>query len=289
MLGNTLSLFQSNVPNYVNAYAGRRNEKRRFVDRIEELTGRLKNDEVPLALAKLEIEQKGERDNAIDVCLASNIIEVGVDVDRLSLITVVGQPKSTSQYIQVTGRVGRKSDRPGLIVSLFSASKPRDRSHFEKFRTFHQKLYAQVEPTSVTPFSPPAIERALHGVLVGYVRQTGDSEMVESPLPMPEDLISQFRELIVGRAEFVDANEVEMVEEVLRRRVRQWRNWGHPYWDVGYRGDRSGAALMRNAGTWIPPEDELVTWATPTSMRNVDAESSIQITKKYLLEEVGDE
>lgn len=289
MLGNTLSLFQSDVPTYIKAYAGRRNEERRFPDRIEELTGRLKNDEVPLALAKLETERKGGKDNAVDVCLASNIIEVGVDVDRLSLITVVGQPKSTSQYIQVTGRVGRKSDRPGLIVSLFSASKPRDRSHFEKFMTYHQKLYAQVEPTSVTPFSPSAIERALHGVLVGYVRQTGDSETVERPWPLANDLIRQFHDLITGRAEFVDANEADTVEDILKRRIRQWETWQHPNWDVGYRGDRSGAALMRNAGTWIPPEDELVTWSTPTSMRNVDAESSIQITKKYLLEEVGDE
>ncbi len=289
MLGNTLSLFQSNVPTYINAYAGRRNENRRFADRIEELTGRLKNDEVPLALAKLEIERKAEKDNAVDVCLASNIIEVGVDVDRLSLITVVGQPKSTSQYIQVTGRVGRKSDRPGLIVSIFSASKPRDRSHFEKFQTYHQKLYAQVEPTSVTPFSPPAIERALHGVLVGFVRQAGDSDATEKPWPLPNNLIGQFRELITDRAKFVDANETDTVEDVLKRRIRQWETWQHPNWDVGYRGDRSGEALMRSAGTWIPPEDELVTWATPTSMRNVDAESSIQITKKYLLEEVEDE
>ena len=242
-----------------------------------------------MALAKLEIERKGEKDNAVDVCLASNIIEVGVDVDRLSLITVVGQPKSTSQYIQVTGRVGRKSDRPGLIVSIFSSSKPRDRSHFEKFRTYHQKLYAQVEPTSVTPFSPPAIERALHGVLVGFVRQVGNSEATGKPWPLPNNLIGQFRELITDRVERVDANETDTVEDVLKRRIRQWETWQHPNWDVGYRGDRSGEALMRSAGTWIPPEDELVTWATPTSMRNVDAESSIQITKKYLLEEVGDE
>lgn len=289
MLGNTLSLFQSNIPSYINAYAGRRDEKRRFIDRVEELTGRLKHDEVPLALAKLEIERRAEKDESVDVCLASNIIEVGVDVDRLSLIAVVGQPKSTAQYIQVTGRVGRKSDRPGLVVSLFSASKPRDRSHFERFRTYHERLYAQVEPTSVTPFSTPAVERALHGVMVGYVRQTGGSEETKTPMPLPEDLINQFRELVTNRAEFVDPNETDTVGNLLERRIRQWQIWKHPNWDVGYRGDKTGQALMRSAGTWIPPEDELVTWATPTSMRNVDAESSIQITKKYLLEELENE
>jgi hypothetical protein len=289
MLGNTLSLLQSNVPTYINNYAGRRNEQRRFLNRIEELTGRLKNDDVPTALAKLEIERKHEQDNSIDVCLASNIIEVGVDVDRLSLIAVVGQPKSTSQYIQVTGRVGRKSDRPGLIVSIFSPSKPRDRSHFEKFRTYHEKLYAQVEPTSVTPFSPPAIERALHGVLVGYVRQTGDSQIASEPLPFPTELVNQFRDLIQNRVEFVDENEADTVEYWLSRRSREWETWQHPEWTVDMKGQNSGKALMRYSGNWITPEDDQITWSTPSSMRNVDAQSSIQITTKYMLDEMSND
>lgn len=289
MLGNTLSLLQSNVPTYINNYAGRRNEQRRFLNRIEELTGRLKNDDVPTALAKLEIERKRENDNSIDVCLASNIIEVGVDVDRLSLIAVVGQPKSTSQYIQVTGRVGRKSDRPGLIVSIFSPSKPRDRSHFEKFRTYHEKLYAQVEPTSVTPFSPPAIERALHAVLVGFVRQTGGSQVADGPLPFPTELVERFRDLIKSRVEVVDDNESDTVEYWLSRRLTEWETWQHPEWAVDMKGQNSGRALLRYSGTWITPEDDQITWSTPSSMRNVDAQSSIQITTKYMLDEMSND
>lgn len=287
MLGNTLSLLQSDVPAYVNAVTNRKNQERRFLNNVEELTGRLKNDDVPGALAKLEVERKGPRDNSVDVCLASNIIEVGVDIDRLSLIAVVGQPKSTSQYIQVTGRVGRKPDRPGLIVSIFSPSKPRDRSHFEKFRTYHEKLYAQVEPTSVTPFSPPAIERALHGVLVGYVRQTGDSQIAEGPLPFPTELVARFRDLISSRVEFVDGNESETVEYWLSRRITEWRTWQHPEWSVDMKGQNSGKALLRYSGTWISPEDDQITWSTPSSMRNVDAQSSVQITTKYMLDGIS--
>ena len=108
-----------------------------------------------------------------------------MDIDRLSLMAVVGQPKTTSQYIQVTGRVGRKSDRPGLVVTIYAASKPRDRSHFEKFRSYHERLYSQVEPTSVTPFSRPALDRAAHAVIATYVRQLGDSDQAESPYPYP--------------------------------------------------------------------------------------------------------
>jgi len=164
-LGTTLSLLQSDIPDYqkvlVNRLANEDKNWRRFWG-IKELTGRAKNEDIPKALASLEVNFPNKKPYPIDVCLASSILEVGVDIDRLSLMSVIGQPKTTSQYIQVTGRVGRSWwERPGLVVTIYSASKPRDRSHFEKFRTYHEKLYSQVEPTSVTPFSPPALDRAL--------------------------------------------------------------------------------------------------------------------------------
>ena len=164
----------------------------------QELTGRLRSSEVPRAISNLEVRRTNStRKNAVDVCLASNIIEVGIDIDRLSIMAVVGQPKTTSQYIQVTGRVGRRWwERPGLVITLYGASRPRDRSHFEKFRTYHSQLYAQVEPTSVTPFSPPVLDRALHAIMAGYVRQRGDEEQSFSPYPYPENLVNSIRDTI---------------------------------------------------------------------------------------------
>src|SRR5205085_2201575 len=155
---------------------------------------RLSSDKVPKAITALETSCASTASGfrPVDVCLASNIIEVGIDIDRLSLMGVVGQPKTTSQYIQVTGRVGRRWwERPGLVVTIYSASKPRDRSHFERFRSYHERLYAQVEPTSVTPFSPPAMDRALHAVMVAYARQAGDQQVAESPYPYPARLIDE--------------------------------------------------------------------------------------------------
>ena len=85
------------------------------------------------------------------------------------MLTILGQPKNTSQYIQVAGRVGR-SKAAGLVLTIFGAGRPRDISHYEKFKSFHQRLYSSVEPTSVTPFSLPAVERFLDGVFFMYLR-----------------------------------------------------------------------------------------------------------------------
>src|SRR5690606_2429288 len=143
---------------------------------------------------------------------------------RLSLMTVVGQPKTTSQYIQVTGRVGRRAqERPGLVVTIYGASKPRDRSHFVKFRTYHDRLYAQVEPTSVTPISPPALDRALHAVMVAYVRQIG--KVGNRPTPFPEELIAPLKQLILDRVKLVDPEELTNIERIFDRRVSEWKRW----------------------------------------------------------------
>jgi hypothetical protein len=104
----------------------------------------------------------------VDVLLASNMISVGVDIDRLGLMVVAGQPKTTSEYIQASSRVGRQ--HPGLVVTCFNVRKPRDRSHFERFVAWHQSFYRYVEATSLTPFSGPAIDRGLAGTLIAMAR-----------------------------------------------------------------------------------------------------------------------
>ncbi|MEU6485964.1 helicase-related protein [Streptomyces sp. NPDC046887] len=282
-LGNSLSLMQSDIPDYLKTINNRSHADRtevRYLNRVEEMTSRLRQDQIPEAMEKLA--QKAAGGKAIDVCLASSLIEVGIDIDRLSLMAVVGQPKSTSQYIQVTGRVGRKWDkRPGLVVTLYGAAKPRDRSHFERFRSYHQRLYAQVEPTSATPFAPSALDRALHAVAVAYIRQKGDHSL--QPFPFPADLFDEAEELLRDRVAFCDPGEEDRVSAVLEKLRREWTHWQPTTW-----GTPGGTAvlgsLMRAAGHYVDGDVEASTWPTPTSMRGADAECRAEITQQYAIE-----
>lgn len=118
-----------------------------------------------------EVVRRDEADSPFDVVLATSMLQVGVDVQRLGLMLVVGQPKNTAEYIQASSRVGRdQSGRPGLVVSLGNWARPRDLAHFEQFRHYHETFYAQVEALSVTPYSPTSLDRGIDGLLVSAAR-----------------------------------------------------------------------------------------------------------------------
>lgn len=282
-LGNTVSLLQSDVPDYLTRLRRRDGIDPRWPKNTMELTSRRRSDEIPKAIEQLQIsymtEQQGQQ--AIDICLASNIIEVGVDIDRLGLMTIVGQPKTTAQYIQVSGRIGRRADvSPGLVIVLYGAAKPRDRSHYERFLTYHQQLYAQVEPTSLTPFATPVLRRALHAAIVAYVRQTCREDM--APYPFPEDEYCRAVQLICERADAVDSHEANAVKRVAAERKRQWASWERTGWDANPApwGDPK-QGLMRFSGTLPDLDSEAPIWDVPTSMRNVDSECRLEISLAY--------
>jgi hypothetical protein len=233
-------------------------------------------------LEKLEVEAGSERPYPIDACLASTIVEVGVDIDRLSLMTILGQPKTTSTYIQVTGRIGRRWwERPGLVVTMYNPHRPRDRSHFERFRSYHERLYAQVEPTTVTPFSPPALDRALHALMVIYARHRGPETDVESPWPPPDALLDAVHDLLLRRVKDVDPSEQEELERVFERRRREWLGWERTQWGRPFLG--ADDALLRSPMTYASGERSALSWPTPTSLRTVDAECIGEISVKYAM------
>ncbi|MBU3888768.1 DISARM system helicase DrmA [Methylosinus sp. KRF6] len=140
----------------------------RTLREIQELTSRYSTDQVSEARKRLGYPARDK--NAVDVALATNMISVGLDIGRLGLMVVQGQPKTAAEYIQATSRVGREFLKPGLVVTLLNIHKPRDRTHYEQFRSFHMSFYRAVEATSVTPFAPRALDRALAAMLVAAAR-----------------------------------------------------------------------------------------------------------------------
>jgi hypothetical protein len=143
-------------------------QNREIAYEVVELTSRVSTDKV--AEAKRRLALPFSEKERVDVAIATNMISVGLDIIRLGLMVVFGQPKTSAEYIQATSRVGRDPERPGLVVTILNVHKPRDRSHYERFAYYHQTFYRNVEATSATPFSPRALDRGLAGTLVALAR-----------------------------------------------------------------------------------------------------------------------
>ena len=222
-LGGAVRLAEDDVRERIRVLAMREDgdKKVRFLNNIGELNSRLGADEIPDRLDAMSIEMNNS--GAIDVLLATNMISVGVDIDRLGLMVVTGQPKMSSEYIQATSRVGRKY--PGLIITLYNWTRPRDRSHYERFVGYHSAIYSHVEPTSVTPYSSRARDRGLHGVFISLVRHmmkemTPEEAAVNFSPGHPT--VGKIIDLIVERVSIIDASESEDTRKELEVIVKQW-------------------------------------------------------------------
>lgn len=176
-LGGARRILEEQVQNTLKGYGDRRRigevpglfQNRKTFSEVVELTSRVSTDKVAEARRRLEAPFY-RIDQRIDCAIATNMISVGLDIPRLGLMVVMGQPKTHAEYIQATSRVGRDDARPGLVVTLLSIHKPRDRSHYERFRHYHETFYRAVEVGSVTPFSARALDRGFAGALVGLSR-----------------------------------------------------------------------------------------------------------------------
>ena len=213
-LGGSRRIVEDEVASRVSDYARKRrvnDPEGTFVDRnisreVAELTSRESTSAVADTKRRLAVDFSS-KDERVDVALATNMISVGLDITRLGLMVVLGQPKAAAEYIQATSRVGRDQRKPGLVVALLNVHKPRDRSHFERFEAFHASFYRAVEATSVTPFAPRALDRGLAAIVVALARHS------RAPLAPPRGAIE-----IVG-----ERLSLNSILEVLSQRARRHR------------------------------------------------------------------
>lgn len=238
-LGKASTLVEDDVKDFIIRTANRMFTLRRLIVSSDELTSRVSTTELNETLDKLEkIEySKSNMDAkryASSVLLATNMISVGIDVARLNVMLMVGQPKLTSEYIQASSRVGRSY--PGVVFVQYDATKSRDRSHYERFRSYHESFYRFVEPTGATPFSKPARERALHSVLTAMLRQKAglieDRDAINFDIEYHAKTIAEIEEFIAKRVEGIngraDSQAIEDVKEI-RREIHEffdtWQNY----------------------------------------------------------------
>jgi hypothetical protein len=159
-------------------------------------------------------------------------------------MVVLGQPKSHSEYIQATSRVGRDDNRPGLVVTLLSIHKPRDRSHYERFRHYHETFYRSVESASVTPFSARALDRGFSGALVGLARHAtpamapprGAEQIINAREAVERVVLAAFLNRVRQQPIDDEAERDELLRSVQNRVVDlldAWRKIYDDYHEVG--------------------------------------------------------
>jgi len=258
----------------------------RSVRNVDELTSRVSSKDIPKKLDQLEVKFNATFENgkyvskwktgetwAIDIVLATNMLSVGVDVNRLGIMAVNGQPKNTAEYIQATSRVGRKF--PGLVCTVLTWSRPRDLSHYETFEHYHATFYKHVEAQSVTPFAPRALDRGLTGTLVSLLRlghtplnpNLGAMELDDVTSP---ELISA-KASITNRAWKATSKKVikDNTEVMISDRADRWvKEAGKSGRRLGYETQRRHgdvAALLKKPG--VASWDE---FTVPMSMREVE-------------------
>lgn len=248
-LGGARRILEEEVRNTLRSYGERRRvaethrlfRDRRTFSEVVELTSRVPTDQV--ADARRRLGRPFHEADRVDCAIATNMISVGLDIPRLGLMGVLGQPKTSAEYIQATSRVGRTDEAPGLVVTLLSIHKPRDRSHYERFRHYHETFYRSVEAGSVTPFSPRALDRGFAGALVAMARHmrpelsppTGAQKLATVRAGLEQRLIDTFRERLLQQP-ILEEERTELLAAVQGRIVDlldSWQNVHDSYAAIG--------------------------------------------------------
>lgn len=194
----------------------------------KEITSRIPSWEIAQVLEKLAIsyDKNKEKQGCYDVVIATNMIAVGMDVDRLGLMSVVGQPKQNSEYIQATSRVGRQ--HPGIIFTVYNPYRPRDLSNYENFVGFHSQMYRYVEGTTATPFAARARDRVLHALVVSLLRlqveAMADNGGASSINDISDEQIKEIKDKILDRVKITAPASFVDTEKEIDEFINTWKN-----------------------------------------------------------------
>lgn len=292
-LGKAATMVDDDVKDFMKrmCYRLKSNAEVRKIGTADELTSRVSTTQLNQTLDRLE-KNKYSTENIkkhmppypCNILLATNMISVGIDVARLNVMLLVGQPKLTSEYIQASSRVGR--EYPGVAFTMYDGGKSRDRSHYEQFRLYHESFYRHVEPTGATPFSAPARKRALHAVLIAYIRLSvkelsGENSAIKFRKENYQKEIKDISEFMIRRC--IDINhrintEMEDDSDELKKEIEnileKWDDLAMNAEEIFCYGkkfmmktpDTTGKRLMKMFGTFLADP----AFETMTSMRNVD-------------------
>lgn len=275
-LGQTTTFARDDIPSWIAQIAIDQDLMRRLDDtNVLEITSNVNSSDLPAALERLNESHGGDDEVSLLVC--TNMFSVGVDVQRLGLILMNSQPKSTAEYIQSTSRVGRAEDgsRPGLVVCHYATNKPRDRSHYEHFAGYHGALYKYVEPSSVSPTAIRARERVLHAALVIMARHGFglSSNSDAAKFTRSDEGMAKGIQILIERYARSDDSEIAAISDEINRLASDWEEKTklNLQYQTQNKVPAPTHALLKYYGQ--PGEG----WATLNNMRNVDDECEIRI------------
>ena len=289
-LGGASRMYDDTVPRYIqrlfNNFETQNEEDDKYrnqhLEKVE-LTSRIDSNEIPGILASLE-RRLDDGVNAEDLLLCTNMLSVGVDISRLGVMIVNGQPKNHSEYIQATGRIGRES--PGLIVTSYNPLKPRDLSHYENFGYYHSTLHKNVEPVNLTPFASRARDRALFGIMVSLLRlsekklaENDAARWFDKDVKIVSRTLNMIRKELADRVGSIDPTEQSAALAEMDRWIDKWHGWASDMDGLKYKDNQHEKAERQEESrhllksTFYSDENGLV--AVPDSLR--DAEESIRI------------
>ncbi|MDN5296547.1 MAG: hypothetical protein PWQ71_653 [Bacteroidota bacterium] len=255
-----------------------------------ELTSRIPNERIKKNLDKLDIPFEGdlEKYKSYDIVLATNMISVGLDVERLNIMLMNGMPPNTAEYIQASSRVARKKE--GIVFSLFDPNNTRDLSYFEDFVPFHKTFYKQVEPISVTPFAENALDKMLFTSIVTYFRHKLGFADNKMPYALIENnnkqTLTNELNTIFSSHSFADSEDKQLIVSEIANLLEKWKikiqgspapsRDGGLYYYGGKQETDKKKNLLKPIQERINADDKLIAMQ---SMRSVEPSATIKIKR----------